>query len=80
MENLEPILTLASTGVSFLALGLSIILKRKASTIKTAEQIAKEANEKAQKYIAKQCKKYGIDNQTKSVDSQNDNTNTNQNI
>ena len=63
----EEILTLINSGISFLALFLSIILKRKVSIPKTKEQIAEEAKAKADKYIAKQFKKNKITLDTKSV-------------
>lgn len=72
--EIETILTLINSGVSFLALLLSVILKRKTSQAKSLEQIAEEANAKAQKYITKQCKKNKISLDTKSDNNQNNNS------
>lgn len=76
----ELILGLGNLGISALALILSVILKRKGYKTKTPEQIAEEANIKAQKYIAKQCKKYKINTDTKSDYNQNNTTNSIQNL
>ena len=81
MENIEQILSLTSAGVSFLALLLSIILKRKnPKTSKTLEEIGEEAKKKADKYIAKQCKKNKINLDTKSDNNQNNNSTTTETV
>ena len=76
----ETIIAIINSGISFLALILSVILKRKGYKTKTPEEIAEEANAKAQKYIAKQCKKYKINSDTKSNNNQNNVTNPTQNL
>ena len=80
METTE-ILALVNSGVSVLALFLSIILKRKSATAsKTLEEIGKEAQEKANKYIKRQCKKNKITLDTKSDNNQNNNSTTTENV
>ena len=78
----ETITTIINGAISFLALILSILLKRKAVKTKTPEEIAEEANQKAQKYIDKQFKKYKINNDgvTKSEITKSDITNYTENI
>ena len=59
--EIEAITSIVSTGISALALILSIFLKRKsAAASKTLEDISQEANKVAQKYFEKQCKKNKI--------------------
>ena len=80
METTE-ILTLVNSSISALALFLSIILKRKSpKTSKTLEEIGEEAKAKADKYIAKQCKKNKITLDTKSENNSNNNSNTTENM
>lgn len=80
METTE-ILAIVNSGVSILAVLLSIILKRKSPVAsKTLEEIGKEAEKKANKYIEKQCKKNKITLNTKSEDNSVLDTSTNQNI
>lgn len=80
METTE-ILALINSGISALALFLSIILKRKSpKTSKTLEEIGEEAKAKADAYIAKQCKKNKITLDTKSDNNQNNNSNTTETV
>ena len=80
METTE-IIALANSGISALALFLSILLKRKSpKTAKTLEEIGEEAKAKADKYIAKQCKKNKITLDTKSENNTSNNSNTTQTV
>lgn len=52
---------LVSTGVSTLALILSVILKKKGIDTTTLQEIQHKAELKKQKYIEKQCAKHNIE-------------------
>ena len=79
--EVNEIVAIANTAISVLALGLSILLKRKSpKAAKTLEEIGEEAKKKADKYIAKQCKKNKITLDTKSEDNSNNNSNTTETV
>lgn len=62
--NIEVISELVQAGISVLAFIISLVAVKKGAnkkTVKTIEQIATEAKEKADAYFEKQCKKNKIE-------------------